>query len=349
MIDRKMIKQRGKAAFLANFWLCVAVALVLTVLVSGGAGLGSGISSSFNVSDRNIDFSSFTDPAAMENFDAQRFFDEFMSNGGGVFAGVLFGVAAVASLIGIAINIFLGGPLKVGGCRFFLENGERPAQFDTILFPFRSSYMNIVKTMFLQDLIIALWSLLFIIPGVVKSYAYRLVPYILAEAPEIDAAEARRRSEEMMKGHKWEAFVFDLSFFGWYLLCVCTCGILAIFYVNPYVFAADAELYRAIKYINFGGYVPPMPGTQPPAGDPSAQYYAPYDGQQPQQPYGQQTYYAPQQPYGQQYGAPQDPPRYPYAQQNAGQYPYTGRYPAPEKDDVHDGDEKRDPSADPEA
>ena len=101
--------------------------------------------------------------------------------------------------------------------------------------------------MFLRDLFVALWTLLFIIPGIVKMYAYSLVPYILAENPEMSGTEAIKLSNEMMKGHKWKAFVLDLSFLGWLLLSVLTLGLVGIFFANPYVYATDAELYKAIK------------------------------------------------------------------------------------------------------
>lgn len=327
MIDRVTIKQRGKAAFMANFWMCVLVALVLTILVSGG-GIGGGITSGFNttvnINNQNIPGGNFSEfQEGIQNFDPDMFFEQFNAAGGGIVLGALAGVIAIAGVIGVLLGIFLVAPLRVGGCRFFFENGERSARFETLAFPFKTNYMNVVKTMFLQNLFIFLWSLLFIIPGIVKSYAYRLVPYILAEAPDMDAREARTRSEEMMKGHKWEAFVFDLSFLGWDLLCVCTCGILAIFYVNPYKFAADAELYRAIKYINYGGYVPPIRTAEPqaPAGG-NTQYYAPYGNAQ---QYGAPQ--NPQDPYAQQYGAPQQP-QDPYSSQNPAQQPqYPPQYP----------------------
>ena len=102
-------------------------------------------------------------------------------------------------------------------------------------------------TMFLQGLFLVLWTLLFIVPGIVKAYAYRLTPYLLSEHPELTGTQAITLSRQMMKGHKWRAFVLDLSFIGWILLSVLTLGILTIFYVGPYMNATDAELYEAVK------------------------------------------------------------------------------------------------------
>ena len=101
--------------------------------------------------------------------------------------------------------------------------------------------------MFLQNLFLGLWTLLFIIPGIVKAYSYRMVPYILADNPEMSSTDIITKSREMMNGHKWDAFVLDLSFLGWLILTALTGGILGIFYVYPYIFETNAELYLALK------------------------------------------------------------------------------------------------------
>ena len=107
--------------------------------------------------------------------------------------------------------------------------------------------MNVVKSMFILDIIIALWSLLFIIPGIYKSYQYRMVPYLLADNPELTAREAMDLSRVMMDGEKMNAFVLDLSFIPWQLLSAITIGIVGIIWVNPYVEATNAELYTALS------------------------------------------------------------------------------------------------------
>ena len=104
--------------------------------------------------------------------------------------------------------------------------------------------------MFCKNLFTALWSLLFIIPGIIKSYEYRMVPYLLAENPDMDMHEAFERSKNMMMGNKFDTFVLDISFIGWRFLSALTANILDIFYVNPYVFLTDAELY--VKLCSLG-------------------------------------------------------------------------------------------------
>jgi uncharacterized membrane protein len=112
---------------------------------------------------------------------------------------------------------------------------------------FQDGWGNVVLVMFLKNLFLMLWTLLFIIPGIVKIYSYRMVPYILKEHPELSGTKAITLSRQMMNGHKWNAFVLDLSFIGWIILSALTLGILHIFYVGPYIQATDAELYEALK------------------------------------------------------------------------------------------------------
>lgn len=91
-----------------------------------------------------------------------------------------------------------------------------------------------------------LWSLLFIIPGIIKIFSYSMAPYILADNPELTANEALTKSKEMMDGHKFDLFVLQLSFFWWYILSGITLGIASI-YVLPYISATTANFYNSIK------------------------------------------------------------------------------------------------------
>ena len=161
--------------------------------------------------------------------------------------------AGAVSLAVILLDVFIFQMLLVGACRFYVENRDYNAPVSKLLFGFQSGfYGNSVLVMFMKNLFVALWTLLFVIPGIVMSYAYRMVPYILAEQPDIHYREALRISKEMMYGQKWEAFVLDLSFIGWFLIGTLTCGVAGIFYVKPYVDATNAELYAALRDDWFG-------------------------------------------------------------------------------------------------
>ena len=138
-------------------------------------------------------------------------------------------------------------PLLVGCQRYFIRCGKQPTSLSDVAFVFSSSYLNVVKIMFFRDLFTALWSLLLIIPGIIKDYEYRMIPYLLAEDPSISKDDAFAATKQMMDGDKWNTFVLDLSFIGWAFLGALTCCILNIFYVAPYQNLTNAQLFYALK------------------------------------------------------------------------------------------------------
>ena len=98
---------------------------------------------------------------------------------------------------------------------------------------------------FMTSLLTFLWTLLFIVPGIVASYRYALAPYLMAENPDMGVMEAIARSKELMNGNKWRLFCLDLSFIGWTLLCVLTLGI-GCLWLLPYQNAAEAAFYLEV-------------------------------------------------------------------------------------------------------
>lgn len=164
-----------------------------------------------------------------------------------ILTGVVAVVMAIAVCISLGISIFVAGPLEVGVRRFYLAGMHGRAPLTLIGSGFRKEeYFSQVVTVFVPKIFVFLWSLLLIIPGIVKSYEYYFVSYIAAERPGIGAKEAMELSRKMTKGHKWEMFVLDLSFFGWLLLGAMCCGI-GTFFVRPYIDAAFAQLYDMLK------------------------------------------------------------------------------------------------------
>ena len=224
MWNRAELKMRGNMAFKKNYVSAVVVALLMGIF-----GTVSGESSARRVSENSDIYSG-------------NLFNV------GMITGLLAGIATVVILIVLVAKVFVGSLLKMGGYRFFILNQTAQPGIGTLLDGFRSGhYVNIVLTMFLRDLFTTLWSLLLVVPGIVKHYEYLMVPYIIAENPAMDYKEAFQISKQMMDGEKMEAFIMDLSFLGWYLLSAVTCGLLAIFYVNPYVQASFAEMYTFNK------------------------------------------------------------------------------------------------------
>lgn len=234
MWTRAELKDNAKKFFKYNYWKMVLVALVMTMVGGGGGG---GLSFNYSQNANNEDIFGLS---RMSNSEAMAFL-----------VGIMV-VILVVIVIAAAMSAFLFNPLIVGAQRFFVVSHYRKADLNELGYAFSNSYMNVVKIMFLRSMYVFLWSLLFVIPGIIKAYEYLMIPYILAEHPDIDSGQAFAISKQMMDGNKWNAFVLELSFYGWFLLSVLTCGILSVFYVNPYVYMTLAELYVALKEITYG-------------------------------------------------------------------------------------------------
>ena len=154
----------------------------------------------------------------------------------------------IMAIISYAFTVFIADPLIVGGRKYFLKARTSKETKVTILGDIfkKGKWLNITQIMFLRNIYNALWYLT-IVGGVIKTYEYRMIPYIIAENPTIQRKKAFKLSKQMMKGNKWKTFVLDLSFFGWNFLSVLTFGILSLLYVNPYNSATFAELYITLK------------------------------------------------------------------------------------------------------
>lgn len=242
MWTRATLKERAKVAFKRNYWKCVLVSLILAAFV------GSAVSTaSTNVNNQGGGSpEEFMNSLQATANDANVSVETFVM----MFA-VIFGGAMIISWI---LKVFVFSPLEIGGCRFFVENANDTPGVGKVLYAFKSgAYGKMVLTLFLRDLFITLWSLLFVIPGIIKAYEYCMVPYLLAESPEMSRKDAFRISKEMMKGQKWNAFVLDLSFLGWMILSAITCGIVGIFYTAPYMNATGAELFLVLRENYFQG------------------------------------------------------------------------------------------------
>lgn len=155
-----------------------------------------------------------------------------------------------ALLCGIALSlvssILINAPAEVGLNRYFMRARQGYTAGEEVLFPFRRRFANVALISFFQSLFIFLWSLLLVIPGIVKTYEYYMVPYILSENPGISRRQAFALSRAMTDGEKWNIFVLELSFIGWHLLCLLTFGIGELF-LAPYIRATRAELYAAMR------------------------------------------------------------------------------------------------------
>ena len=165
--------------------------------------------------------------------------------------GVAIGVFLVAVLInGVLATTGIGSLftslVTYGLCAAFLSVVRTKAmRFENLFDSFKNLGPVFIANL-LTMIFTFLWSLLFLIPGIVKSYSYAMTYYILADNPDMAPTDAITESRKMMDGNKWRLFCLDLSFIGWYLLSILTLGILAL-WISPYNMMARAEFYESLK------------------------------------------------------------------------------------------------------
>lgn len=181
----------------------------------------------------------------------------------GILTGVASGVASKdvntgITAAGLAKNslsfiagIALGAaefPLMIGLVGWYRSSIYQKTPLGEIFTPYKPPRLwSNIGTMALMTLYTYLWALLFIIPGIIKTYSYSQTMFIKAENPDIPAKRAIELSKVMMEGHKFDIFYLHLSFLGWMLLSGMTMNILGILYVFPYYYAALAFAYEEIK------------------------------------------------------------------------------------------------------
>lgn len=279
MINRKEIKKEAKKVLKKNYWRSVAIVFFIAI-VMGSLNLFTKsriglpqfqIHTPFKNSI-NADIARET----IEKIGNFRFDISSYKPTRGIFANVFNNVTASGSFIFGLLNSFnqlvfhehlwssliilLGALLSflywflirnvfiVGEKRFFLENkNHKKTNFQRVLLPYKVKKLkNISFTMMCKTVWGWLWYLT-IVGGMIKHYAYILVPYIIAENPDIKGNDAIKLSQDLMKGHKWEVFKLDLSLLGWYILDICTFHFIGILFVSPYKECCMTEIYFLIR------------------------------------------------------------------------------------------------------
>lgn len=268
MWTRAELKTRAKTAIKRNYWMCVLAALILAALCDGAFSRPSSQNQNQNQNaegavitvngmalddpelriqlEKMLEESRNSIPAPARYMLTNAFSGLLPPKNGpsGLLVGTLGAAFAIPALL---LTILVINVLEVGGCRFFLVNTHQKAGIGELAFGFSSNYGNAVVTQFMRGLKTILWMLLFIIPGIVKSYEYMMIPYLLADDPSLTRQEAFEYSRRMMDGNKMKAFVLDLSFILWLLLGGLTLGLVNIFWTFPYRYATRAELYLTLR------------------------------------------------------------------------------------------------------
>ncbi len=177
--------------------------------------------------------------------------------GGSVFSSCwllsLAAVVIVSFALGFFNSFFIGillmGPIMMGFYSFILAicRSDRQPDMAKLMHGFREGrFMRAMVLGFLQAFYLFFWSLLLVIPGIVKSYSYRLAFYLALDYPELSPAECITLSRRLMNGYKKQAFLLDLSFIGWFILGALCCGI-GVLFVHPYHYTAQANFYLMLR------------------------------------------------------------------------------------------------------
>ena len=231
MWNRSQLKEKAKAGVRRNYWKSVLVSLISALMI-GGVGAAGHFGNAFSSAD-----SEALSPE-MQSFAATLPPSFWMILGAFAVLVIVFAVFSAVALV---------NPLEVGVYKYSLNAVRGEGNVSDLGNGFDASYKRNVKVMFFYNLYAVLWTLLFIIPGLVKIYEYRMIPYLLADHPEMDQKEAFQTSKEMMRGNKWRAFVLDLSFILWDFLSGITLGLVGTFWVGPYKLLTNAALYEELK------------------------------------------------------------------------------------------------------
>ena len=264
-VSAKELRQRARVSLQGNFGNAVLACLIVTAIVSAISGIGSA-----GISFRSI--------VSMMNQETES----------GSFSMTFSPFGSLFSVLGTLLSLVF----SVGLADYFIHLADcRDARFERIFNPFRN-LGSVLPAVLLTWLYIFLWSLLFVIPGIIAAYRYAMVPYIMAEHPETKPKDAIELSKKMMEGNCGKLFCLHLSFIGWGILCIFTLFIGFIF-LEPYMEAAGAEFFNEVSGKNY------LRGVQggAPYGDPAAGYGQSYPSPvQPDPNAGYQPYQPPVQP-----------------------------------------------------
>lgn len=292
MWTRAELKTRAKANLRRYFGPAMFVSFIANLFAgsSGGSGRSaSGFATGANtgtgaVEEFAIPMEGLETIGGLEGVlaDVPGAVDSLIAQFDPVGVSIVTSILVVVLAISAAIGIFVAPIFTVGKNRYYMES--RAIGFNAgvqeILWGFSHDYLNIVWTMFLKNLLVFLGTLCCVVPGIYFGYCYYMVPYILAENPDIKATDALRMSKQMMDDQKFSTFILEISFWGWWILGSLACGAGGVL-VQPYYDATFAELYAVLRQpfqggLNGFGHSKPNGGYYDPNGGPGG-YYQNYD------------------------------------------------------------------------
>jgi len=287
MLNRKELKSRGKGAFYRNWKACIITCFIFTFFIGGtiiSFNPTTRVEYPEHINEINIKLKGDNNSDIVNDFlsglkgteSKEPIFSNAtegvlgnlvnnVSKSGSYLFGLLNAInqvlfkdhiwASIIIIVGAVLSlfywIFVSKVLEVGNARFYLENRKyTKTKSSKLLLPYRlNKTSHIAYTMFLKNLYTFLW-LFTIVGGFIKYYSYMMVPYILAENPNMKTKDVLKLSRDMMNGYKWEMFKLDLSFIGWQILGVITFNIGNIIFTNPIMNTTKAEVYMYLRELS---------------------------------------------------------------------------------------------------
>ena len=218
-------RARAREALVNNWGLAIVVCLLAGIL-SGGFNLSSATGGvTINVDIMEVE----------------------MGQGGliGFMSRPMWAMLMTITIVSSLVALVIGGVINMGRCTYFTKLiRHEQAGFGDLFCHFNRLWDGI-KMQFVMGIVILFWTLLLIIPGIIAAYSYAMVPYLMAEFPDLGVLNSMRESKRLMRGNRWRLFCLEFSFIGWNLLSVLTLGILSL-WIAPYLNASMAAFYMEV-------------------------------------------------------------------------------------------------------
>lgn len=247
------LKQKQRDLLRKHYWKAFIVCLILGLLTGGNGGKSTEVEQENpNKLPAQVEIQEAYEDMLPDGAIGDTIDDAVTAAGPRIFGISLIptfvlGFTALAMVVGFLITILFTNVIEIGASKFFLDGFKGDVRIGNMFSIFsQRNYSNMVLTQLKRQVFTFLWTLLLIIPGIIKTFEYSMIPFILADEPDLTSSEVFERSKALTKGNKFSIFVLELSFLGWYILGTLAFMVGRLF-VHPYRYATFAKLYERLK------------------------------------------------------------------------------------------------------
>lgn len=245
MWTRLLLKTNAKSVLQHRYWKSFTVCLITTLLFNLFGGTSAIVAVIRTTGNRIL--------YGIGGFGHPYYLGRWLYAGFSLLWSLILGI--IAMFVAAVVITFVQNVLRVGRCRFMMENRYGDSPVETLFTAFHGPYLNVVKSMFSVSIRVILGTFLFVLPGLHAALKYSMVPFLLAENPYLSPARARELSAMMTDGEKWDILVLHISFLGWRIAAALLAGLITFgflssigfWFLEPYIQATYAELYAALR------------------------------------------------------------------------------------------------------